>query len=173
MVMGPLGERSSGPPALYKCCRLKEQHSPPPHLDKSNGPRTSTVPTHTHTHLPDPQHPQMNTRGINVRAKGSHKMSERAGRTETLTAPHRISARPRRTLCCSLICLMFSMSWKWSQSYRRLQSNSVFCVIPSFQKRYEEVPSSWCTGNGSVIKIKKIVQLHVKQAIFRNNVWKY
>lgn len=47
MATGPLGERSSGPPGLYEPCRLTEQRSPPPHLDKGEGPRTSTVHTHT------------------------------------------------------------------------------------------------------------------------------
>lgn len=110
MATGPLGERSSGPPGLYEPCRLTEQRSPPPHLDKGEGPRTSTV--HTHTHLPDHQHPQMNTRRTNIRAKGNHKMSGRASRTETLKAPHHSRTQPRLTFHCFLICLMFSMLWK-------------------------------------------------------------
>lgn len=134
MVTGPLRERSSGPPGLYECCRLTEQHSPPPHLDKGSGPRTSTVHTHTHTHLPDPQRPQMNTRRTNIRAKGSRKMSGRASRTETLIAPHRSSTQPRLTFCCSLICLMFSMLWKSSQS------NSLFYVVSSFKTGTRRFP---------------------------------
>lgn len=41
MVTGPLGECSLGPSGALRA--LPEQHSPPPHLDKDQGPTTSTV----------------------------------------------------------------------------------------------------------------------------------
>ncbi|KAK1896856.1 Histone-lysine N-methyltransferase 2C [Dissostichus eleginoides] len=40
--------------------------------------------TRIHTHLPDPQHPQMNRRRTNVRAKGNHKMSGEATAAQKL-----------------------------------------------------------------------------------------
>lgn len=112
---------------LYEGCRLTEQHSPPPHLDKGLGPRTSTV--HTHTSLTS----SINTKRTNIKLKGNHKMSGRTNRAETLKAPRHSSTLPRLTFHCSFICLMFSIQRKWLQSNQKTQLNILFSVFTSFK----------------------------------------
>lgn len=97
-------------PGLYDRCRLTAQRSPPPHLDKSLGPRASTVYTHTNRQTdrhPDPQHPQMNT--LSEQRASTRCRREPTAQSQT---PHHSSTRPRVMLRCALICLMFSILWK-------------------------------------------------------------
>ncbi len=107
-------------PGLYERCRLTEQHSPPPHLDKGWGPRTSTV----HTHILAWPPTSTNEHKENQHQSEGQPQDVGESRRETLKAQQHTAHTD-----VSLICLMFSMLWKCSQSNHRQQSNSLFCVV--------------------------------------------